>query len=141
MDASSRNTDLTDAQIRAIIDDTERQALGGWAGALARAGLGTLALTVAVLASTDLQPAGMVLLCGVFVLGLAAYIRSVARSVSKRPRISAQPARPGPGPPTESRQAPPPVAPATPATPATPVMTLGGIAGGSWSRLSEKPEA
>ena len=44
MDSNRRNTSLTDAEIRAIIDDTERQALGGWAGAIARAGLGTLAL-------------------------------------------------------------------------------------------------
>lgn len=140
MDTSSPDTKLTDDEIRAIIDDTERQALGGWTGAIARAGIGTLALTVAVLASTEVQPVGLVLLGGVFVLGLAAYIRSVVRSVAKKPHISVQPERPAAVRPAASPKTTP-VTPETPATPAVPAAAFGGIPGGSWSRLSEKQEA
>ncbi len=131
MDGSSGVRDLTDAEIRAIIDDTERQALGGMARAAARAGLGTLAFTGALLATMDVHPVGLVLLGGAFVLGLAAYIRSVARSVSTKPGNSAQPARPEAVPPTPSPET-------IPVTPAMPATAVGGIAGGSWSRLAPK---
>ena len=149
MDASTRRTNLTDAEIRAIIDDTERQALGGAGGAIARAGLGTMAIVLAVFASANLETVGLVLLCGFFIFGLAAYIRSVARSVSMKPRISARPARREAVPPTASPKTTPvkttPVTAdsleAAPQTPETPTTALGGIAGGGWSRLSQKQEA
>jgi hypothetical protein len=151
MKARTRNSSLTNAEIRAIIDDTERQALGGARGAIARAGLGTVAIVLAVFASTDSQTVGLILLSGVFILGLAAYIRSVARSVSMKPRISAQPQRQEAVPPTASPETSPvtpaspetsPVTPAPPETsPVTPAAPLSGIAGGAWSRLSHKHEA
>lgn len=79
----TRNENLTDAQIRAIIEQARLQATGGKAGAVARAGLGTLALVLAVFASTEAETVGLILLCGIFVLGLAAYIRTVARAASE----------------------------------------------------------
>jgi hypothetical protein len=124
--------DLTDAEIRAIVDDAERQALGGMARAAARAGLGTLALVSAICATMDLHPLWLVLLSVAFILGLAAYIRSVARSVSAKPPHSARRSRPVAvrrPPPTESR-------PDASTTPAVPEAAF--IAGGSWSRLSGK---
>ena len=149
----TRNS-LTTAEIRAIVDDTKRQALGGAGGAMARAGLGTLAIVLAVFAATDAHMVGLILLCGLFLLGLAAYIRSVARSVSAKPRISARPARSGAVTPTASPETTPvtsaspettPVTPASPeiapATPAVAAPALAGIPDGAWSRLSQRKEA
>jgi hypothetical protein len=134
MDDSTRNRKLTHAEIRAILDDTERQALGGMARTAARAGLGTLAFTGALLASMDVHPVGLVLLGATLVLGLAVYIRSVARSASMKPGNSAQPARPEAMPPTAAPET-------TPATRPMPATAVDGIAGGSWSRLSQKQGA
>lgn len=91
---------LSDARIRQILEETERQALGGRAGAIARAGLGTLALVLAIYATTESQAEtlGLIMLCGIFILGLTAYIRSIARSLSKR-GPSVPPANPKPVPP------------------------------------------
>lgn len=90
----TRSENLTDAQIQAIIKQTELQARGGKAGAVARAGLGTLALVVAVFAVTDTETVGLIVLCGIFILGLAGYIRTVARAAKagyERPRPQTEP--------------------------------------------------
>ena len=79
---------LNDAEIRSILEQTRQQARGGKAGAVARAGLGTLALVLAVFAATDTETVGLILLCGVFVAGLGFYIRTVARAAAVRKPIA-----------------------------------------------------
>ena len=147
MDVRTRQSNLIDAEIRAIIEDTERQTLGGALGAIARAGLGTVAIVLAVFASTDSRTVGLILLSGVFIVGLAVYIRSVARSVATKPRIRARPAPsetvPPPAPPETSPVAAAPLetSPVAAAPPAIPAAPLGSITGGAWSRLSQKQRA
>ena len=90
---------LSDKELRELIDQANRRALGGRAGAVARAGLGTLALVLAVFASTEGELVGIILLCGIFILGLGAYFRAVVRSISALPRpvrrpLPVAPARP-----------------------------------------------
>ena len=78
---------LSDEELREIIDQANRRALGGKAGAVARAGLGTLALVLAIFASTEGELVGLILLCGIFILGLGAYFRAVVRSTSPPSRL------------------------------------------------------
>jgi hypothetical protein len=70
---------LSDREIRAMIKEIDRQSQGGMIGALSRAALGTAALVLAVFAITDAETVGLMLLCGFFVVGLVAQIRSMTR--------------------------------------------------------------
>ncbi len=81
MTTQHQHSTLSDAEIRAILDETKMQALGGGPRAVLRAGLGTIALVLAVFASTEAQTVGIILLCGALFSGLAVYIREVARAL------------------------------------------------------------
>ena len=100
MNNTARISNLTDAEIRAIQDATERRALGGLAGAIIRAGLGTMALILTIFAVMDPKTVGLIFLSAAFIFGLAAYIRTVARSASTIALRKARLPRPGLTPPS-----------------------------------------
>ena len=94
MEGSTRKTHLTDSEIQAIINDAESRALSNWLGVIVRAGLGTLFFVLAVYVVGNPRTTGLILLCGLFILGLGIYIGSVTRSFPAGPHAVARGLRP-----------------------------------------------